>query len=97
MSGEPERKKKQRRCVSCGKSADKSQLFRIVHTKDGAIFFDKQGRAAGRGAYVCSPACLEQARNAKRLDKALRTSLTAGDYERIEQEILGRSAMEKEE
>ncbi len=78
-------KKKQRRCVSCGLSADKGRLYRIVRTKDGQVSFDATGRAAGRGAYVCSEACFEAARAARKLDRALKASLSADDYERVAQ------------
>ena len=39
-------KKKQRRCVACGASADKRSLHRIVRSKDGHVAFDPTGRAA---------------------------------------------------
>lgn len=76
-------KKKQRRCVACGKSSGKQELHRVVRTKEGEVFFDATGRAAGRGAYVCSEACFEAARKTRKLDKALKASLSADDYDRV--------------
>lgn len=88
-------KKKQRRCVSCGMSAEKRALYRIVRTKDGRVSFDATGRAAGRGAYVCSEACFEAARAARKLDRALKASLSADDYDRVAQAFAALRAEEE--
>lgn len=87
MASVVDKPKRQRSCVACGQKAGKIELFRIVRTHDGSVAFDKMGRAPGRGAYVCSEACLEKAVSQKRLDRALRTSLSNEDYERIAAEI----------
>ena len=68
----------ERTCISCGAKTSKSSLYRIVRTKDNGVSFDVTGRAAGRGAYVCSPTCLEQAQPA-RLERALKTKVSAED------------------
>lgn len=83
MAQVQDKPKRQRSCVACGSKASKGELRRIVRTADGAVMFDATGRAAGRGAYVCSEACLEKAVASKRLDRALRASLTDEDYERV--------------
>ncbi len=75
--------KGQRSCVACGTRADKAKLHRIVRTAEGNVALDETGKAAGRGAYVCSPACLDALRGSERLDRALRIKLSEGDYERI--------------
>ena len=80
MQDKPQR---QRSCIACGGKAGKGDLHRIVRASDGTIAFDATGRAAGRGAYLCSEACLEKAVASKRLDRALRASLTDEDYERV--------------
>ena len=49
----------------------------------------------GRGAYVCSVACLDKAMRTKRLDSALRTKLTEEDCERIAQQL--REALSNED
>ena len=82
-----ENPKRQRSCVACGQKAGKIELFRVVRRQDGQVVFDKAGRAPGRGAYVCSEVCLEKAVSQKRLDRALRTSLSKEDYERIAAEV----------
>lgn len=65
-----------RTCISCGRKARKSELVRIVRTPDGTICVDRPGRSAGRGAYVCSVACLEQAAKSGRLSRALKATLS---------------------
>lgn len=79
--------KRQRSCIACGRQAGKGELLRIVRTSDGSAAFDATGRAAGRGAYVCSAACLERAAKAHKLERALRTKLDQQQYDRIEADI----------
>ncbi|HIS41108.1 MAG TPA: YlxR family protein [Candidatus Aphodovivens avistercoris] len=76
--------KRQRTCVACGKQAGKAQLHRIARTPEGAVAYDAGGRMPGRGAYVCSPACLAAACKAKKLERALKTKLDSNEYEQIE-------------
>ena len=66
-----------RTCVGCGSVAERSTLARIVRSPQGAVFCDGGQKAAGRGAYVCSPECLQMAVRRKKLDRALRTTLAS--------------------
>lgn len=77
-------KKRQRSCVGCGAVREKGQLRRIVRTSEGGIVFDESGRVAGRGAYLCSGACLAAARKTRKLERALRCTVTEEDYDRIQ-------------
>ena len=83
-----ETKKRQRSCIGCGKQEAKGTLHRLVRTVEGQASVDVTGRAAGRGAYVCSAECLAAACKAKKLERALRIKLTAQDYERIAGEFI---------
>lgn len=74
-----------RMCIACGEKATKTSLYRIVRTPAGQVAYDPKGRAAGRGAYVCSIACLERAFKTKRIDRALKTTVGQEDKERIVQ------------
>lgn len=67
--------KRQRSCVVCRKQSVKTELHRFVRLSDGSVEYDKTGRTAGRGAYVCSSECLQNALETKRLEQALRTTL----------------------
>lgn len=84
-------KARQRTCIVCRETGTKGGLLRIVRTPEGRVVFDATGRQNGRGAYVCSVACIEKALASKRLDQALRTKLTEEDHERIASQL--RSAL----
>lgn len=88
-------KTRQRTCIVCRKTDTKNAFLRIVRTPEGPVTFDTTGRANGRGAYVCSVACLEKAMSGKRLDAALRTKLTEEDNERIAEQL--RAALANED
>lgn len=74
---------KQRTCIACRTKGDKGALYRVVRDAQGCVSFDPTGRAAGRGAYVCSSECLNAARSSRKFERALRTKIAAEDYERI--------------
>ncbi len=74
--------KPQRMCVSCRQSQDKRTLVRLVRTPDG-VFVDETGKMPGRGAYLhADPSCWETGVK-KYLQKALRTTLTEADLDRL--------------
>lgn len=79
--------KRQRTCISCGSTASKHELARIVRASDGSVAFDETGRRPGRGAYVCSEECFAAACKTKKLERALRTRLGSDDYERISGDV----------
>lgn len=74
----------QRTCVACGKVRPKRELVRLVRAASGEVEVDREGRKAGRGAYVCSGAeCWDKGINKKRLEHALRTTLARGNMEQL--------------
>ena len=74
----------QRTCVSCGTTDAKRALTRLVRTPDLGVQIDPTGKHAGRGAYLCSdPACWHKAIHTEVLARALRTSLSTEDRERL--------------
>jgi predicted RNA-binding protein YlxR (DUF448 family) len=82
----PHRPQKQhvRSCVACRVTGDKRTLIRFVRTAEQGTVCDPTGRLAGRGAYLCNERpCFERARKGHLLDRALRTSLSEADYERL--------------
>lgn len=83
MTPGAEKTKGLRSCAVCGLQAKKVSLMRIVRGADGQVNFDATGRAPGRGAYVCSVACFDNARKTKKLERALRCRMSEEDYERI--------------
>jgi len=53
--------------------------MRLVRRPDGRVVTDPDGRAVGRGAYVCADAdCMAQAFNPSRLTHAFRAPSEAG-------------------
>lgn len=80
-------KKRLRTCIGCGIGQQKIQLYRLVRTAEGTVVFDPTGRQPGRGAYVCSGACLTDANKNKKLERALRCKVSEEDYERAHREI----------
>ncbi|MCP9787008.1 YlxR family protein [Cyanobium sp. N5-Cardenillas] len=63
-----------RRCVSCRRLCDRSQLWRVVRQADGSVSLDQ---GMGRSAYLCpEPSCLEEARRRRRLQRGLRCAVS---------------------
>ncbi len=80
--------KRQRSCIVCGAKNDKVSFYRFVRDGDGNVHFDPTGRKPGRGAYVCSAACLEKAASAGKLERALRTKMDREEYRRLADELI---------
>ena len=58
--------------MACRQEAGKADLIRIVRRPEGGVEVDRQGRLAGRGAYLhASNGCLEAARKRRALERAL--------------------------
>lgn len=73
----------QRTCIACGRKAPKADLLRLVKQISGSVIYDGSGNLAGRGAYVCSKACFEQAREKGRIPRALRTRINGESLDAI--------------
>jgi uncharacterized protein len=74
-----------RTCVVCRDKTNKRLLIRVVRTEHG-IQVDASGKLNGRGAYLCDRvSCWERAVTTDILSKALRTSLTTEDRQRLQQ------------
>jgi predicted RNA-binding protein YlxR (DUF448 family) len=72
----------QRTCVGCREVLPKRQLLRLVRSEDGVVI-DTTAKMNGRGAYLHDQrSCWKKALKGS-LAAALRTSLTAGDFERL--------------
>ena len=77
-----------RMCVGCREMMPKKELIRIVRPPEGSVMLDRTGKAAGRGAYLCSrPECLEKARKAKTLERALEAAIEPAVYEQLAKEL----------
>ena len=77
-----------RMCVGCREMKEKGELLRIVKSPEGAISFDRVGKAPGRGAYICkSKACLEKAKKQRQLERALEIAIDEAVYAQLMEEI----------
>jgi len=76
----------QRTCVICRGVKPKRELHRLVRGGDGQVNYDADGRAAGRGAYVCAD-CLGQDFRQNRLEYALRGKIGAENMVRLRLEL----------
>ena len=82
------RKIPMRMCVGCREMQEKRQLLRIVKNAEGAISFDRVGKAPGRGAYICrSEECLTKAVKQHQLERALETKIEDAVYQQLMEEI----------
>lgn len=74
----------QRTCVACRRTTAKRDLVRVVRTPEGSVEVDPTGKRSGRGAYLCpTPDCWRFAIQKGRLDRALKTSISAHDKEAL--------------
>ncbi len=74
----PPRRNPRRTCVACRTERDKRELVRVVRTSTGSVSFDRTGRLAGRGAYLCADgSCWAVASRKSSLERALGVPLPA--------------------
>ena len=82
------RKIPMRMCVGCREMQEKRSLLRIVKNAEGAISFDRVGKAPGRGAYICKAReCLDKAMKQRQLERALETKIEAAVFAQLMEEI----------
>ena len=82
------RKIPMRMCVGCREMNEKRSLMRVVKSPEGAISFDRVGKAPGRGAYVCkSKECFERAVKQRQLERALETRIEEAVFTQLMEEI----------
>lgn len=77
-----------RMCVGCREMKPKRELLRIVKSPEGAIAFDRIGKAPGRGAYVCpSKECLTRAVKQRQLERALEMPVGEEVYAQLMEQV----------
>ena len=82
------RKIPMRMCVGCREMKEKRSLLRVVKSPEGAISFDRVGKAPGRGAYICrSEECLTKAVRQHQLERALETKIDEAVFAQLREEI----------
>lgn len=79
-----------RTCVCCRREFAKKDLLRIVRSNLGEISLDVNGKADGRGAYVCKSAeCLDKLLKKRVLNRVFSTEIPQLVYDGLKEEILG--------
>lgn len=77
-------KRPQRMCAACREMKEKRCLLRVVRSPEGEVALDSGGKKPGRGAYICRDrACLQRARKARSLEKALKTKIPEQVWEQL--------------
>lgn len=83
-----EKKIPMRMCIACHEMKPKKEMLRIVKPKDGEVFIDFTGKAAGRGAYICDNSeCIKKLRKARLLNKVFSAEIPQEVYDKIEVEF----------
>ncbi len=71
-----------RRCVACRQLRDRTALWRLVRLASGGLALDG---GMGRSAYLCpEPACLDEARRRRRLQRSLRCPVEETIFQSLE-------------
>ena len=77
-----------RQCLGCREMKPKRELIRAVKSPEGDVSLDFNGKAAGRGAYICpSKDCLKKAMKAKALERAFSAQIPPEVYEQLEKQM----------
>ena len=74
-----------RMCVSCRQMLPKSDLLRIVKSKDGTINLDQTGKLDGRGAYICKlEPCVQKCLKTRAVNRAFKVQVPQTVYDNIQ-------------
>ena len=76
---------KQRSCIGCRTVRHKSELIRCVKSPTGEITIDRNGKAQGRGAYMCkSRECFAKVKKKRLFNRAFKTAVDENFYDELE-------------
>ena len=77
-----------RQCLGCREMKPKRELMRVVRSTEGKVGIDHNGKANGRGAYLCPKAeCLKKAIKTKALARALEVEIPQEFYDALLAEL----------
>ncbi len=78
----------ERQCLGCNARRPKRELIRVVRAPDGSVSLDFNGRASGRGAYICPDVrCFARARKSRRIEHSLDCKISDELYDELERGI----------
>jgi len=74
-----------RRCISCGTTYDRNNLFKVTNDYKMGIMLNQ---GMGRSAYICkSKKCYTDSKLQKKLQKSLKSILNADFFDNFKREI----------
>lgn len=77
-----------RKCIACSNMREKSELVRIVLSKDGEVCLDKNGKLPGRGCYVCkTEECVLRAEKQHKVAGAFKKNVSREIYNFLKEYI----------
>lgn len=77
-----------RQCLGCREMKPKRELMRVVRSPERQVGIDHNGKANGRGAYLCPKAeCLKKAIKTKALARALEVEIPQEIYDALLAEL----------
>ena len=77
-----------RMCTGCRVMKTKAELVRVVKNKENEVFIDLNGKADGRGSYVCkSGDCLKMAIKKRALERNFKMKISEEIFQSMEKEI----------
>lgn len=81
------KKTPERTCVACKAVFPKANLLRIVKDKEGNYSIDINGKANGRGAYICkNEECITRCFKKKMLNKTFKSDIKEEVYAKLREE-----------
>jgi predicted RNA-binding protein YlxR (DUF448 family) len=82
------RKIPMRKCVASQEMKPKKELFRIVRSPEGEVFYDPTGKKSGRGTYISKDRdCIALAKKRNVLTKHLKTEVPDELYTQLLQTL----------
>jgi Predicted nucleic-acid-binding protein implicated in transcription termination len=82
-----EKRDPMRKCVGCNVSRPQKELIRLA-CADGRVFVDRDGKAPGRGVYLCPDAsCVKKAKKKNALQRSFGIAIDAGKLEELLKEV----------
>ena len=74
-----------RQCMGCRNRFAKGELIRVVRSPDGGVSLDGNGKAQGRGVYLCRDGkCYKRVRKSRAVERLLKSQVPDGVFTEIE-------------
>ncbi len=79
-----------RRCTGCYEMKEKSELIRVVRSKENVFDIDRTSKMSGRGAYICDNIeCFDKSFKNKGLERSFKCAVGKDIYLKLKGQIGG--------